>query len=197
MIELSNASEAKLYFENIVKKMNGVKINSVFSACPSFNNNNGYRLYSDDTPIYIIFENGQCLIIEYRFIDALCVDFCQLNEEEHELIKEATIKDFFNCLIDIHNYSKNNEDESVYEKYETKTISLEYDTLSSIELRPVTEEYEKWIDGDIDYVVPNKDTFDEIKFIMTNNNTFIICADDAYVDGYVMAWSTDAKESTI
>lgn len=41
MIELSNASEAKLYFENIVKKMNGVKINSVFSACPSFNNNYG------------------------------------------------------------------------------------------------------------------------------------------------------------
>ena len=27
---------------------------------------------------------------------------------------------------------------------------------------------------------------------MTNDNTFIIRADEAYVDGYIMAWSTDA-----
>ena len=46
-------------------------------------------------------------------------------------------------------------------------------------------------------LAPNEDTFDEIKFIMTNGNIFIICADDAYVDGYVMAWSTHAKEPTI
>jgi hypothetical protein len=32
---------------------------------------------------------------------------------------------------------------------------------------------------------------------MTNDNTFIIRADEAYVDGYVMAWSTDAEESII
>jgi predicted nucleotidyltransferase len=51
---------------------------------------------------------------------------------------------------------------------------------------------EKWIDGDIDYVILTEDTFDEIKFTMTNDNTFIIRADEACVDGYVMAWSTDA-----
>ena len=197
MIELSNELEAKIYFENIIKEMNGVKICAVFSACPFFNNNSGFRRYEDDTPIYIIFENGQSLIIEYPFIDSLCVDFRPLNEKENELLKKATIKDFFNCSIDIHEYSENNEGESVYKKYETKIISLEYNTLFSIELRPVTEEYEKWIDGDIDYVTPTEDTFDEIKFTMSNGNTFIICADDAYVDGYVMAWSTDAEEHTI
>ena len=197
MIELSNALEAKIYFENIIKEMNGVKICAIFSACPFFNNNSGFRRYEDDTPIYIIFENGQCLIIEYPFIDSLCIDFRTLNEEENKLFKEATIKDFFNCSVDIHNYSENNEGKSVYKKYETKIISLEYDTLFSVELRPVTEEYEKWIDGDIDYMVPTEDTFDEIKFKMSNGSTFIICADDAVVDGYVMAWSTDAKESVI
>jgi hypothetical protein len=170
---------------------------AVFSNSPWFNDNSGYRRYEDRSPIYIIFENGQCLIVEYPFIDSLCVDFRPLNEKENELLKKATIKDFFNCSIDIHEYSENNEGESVYKKYETKIISLEYNTLFSIELRPVTEEYEKWIDGDIDYVTPTEDTFDEIKFTMTNGNTFIICADDAYVNGYVMTWSTDAKESTI
>ena len=43
MIELSNAAEAKLYFENIIKELNGVKICAVFSASPWFNNNSGYR----------------------------------------------------------------------------------------------------------------------------------------------------------
>ena len=88
MIKLSNAAEAKLYFENIIKKLNGVKICAVFSDSPLFNDNNGYRLYRDDTPIYIVFENGQCLIIDYRFIDALCVDFRPLNQCEKELLNE-------------------------------------------------------------------------------------------------------------
>ena len=189
MIELSNASKAKLYFENIIKEMNGVKICAVFSACPFFNNNSDFRRYEDDTPIYIIFENGQCLIIEYPFIDSLHVDFRPLNEDENELLKKALIKDFFNCSVDIN--------DSRYKAYETKIISLEYDALSSIELRPVTDEYEKWIDGNIDYVAPNEDTFDEIKFKMSNGSTFIICADGAVIDGYVMVGSTDAKESII
>ena len=55
MTELSKASEAKLYFENIIKKLNGVKICAVFSASPWFNNNSGYRRYEDRSPIYIIF----------------------------------------------------------------------------------------------------------------------------------------------
>ena len=197
MVELSKASEAKLYFENIIKKLYGVKICVVFSASPWFNNNSGYRRYEDRPPLYIIFENGQCLIIKYPFIDSLCVDFRPLNEEENALLEKVTIKDYFNCSIDIQKYSENNEGESDCKKYETKIISLEYDTLSSIELRPVTKEYEKWIDDDIDYVTPTEETFDEIKFTMSNGNTFIICADDAYVDGYVMAWSTDAEEHTI
>lgn len=34
-----------------------------------------------------------------------------------------------------------------------------------------------------------------IKFTMTNDNTFIISADDAYVDGYVVTCSTDVVYS--
>ena len=67
MLELSKASDAKSFFEDIIEKMRGIKISSIFSACPSFNNHSGYRSYSEDTPIYILFENGYALIIEYRF----------------------------------------------------------------------------------------------------------------------------------
>lgn len=51
MIELSNAAEAKLYFENIIKELNGVKICAVFSASPWFNDNSGYRRYEDRSPV--------------------------------------------------------------------------------------------------------------------------------------------------
>ena len=197
MIELSNASEAKLYFEKIIKEMNGIKISSVFSLCPSFNNNIGYRRYREDTPVYIIFENGKCLIIEYRFIDSLCVELRSLNEEENELFEKALIKDFFNCTVDLHRYNNGENSEATYIKYATATISLEYDTLSSVELCPVTKDYEKWINGNIDYVAPTPQTFDEIKFKMSNGNTFILCADNAIFDGYVSVWSLDAKESSI
>ena len=195
---MSKASEAKRFLEEIIKKMRNIKIKTVFSAGPFFSSNKGYRRYEDDTPIYIVFENDECLIIDYRFIDALYMDFRSLNSEENALLEKTMIKDFFNCTVDIHRWAKNDNGESVAGAVDhTEIISLEYDAISNIDLRPVREEYEKWIDGDIDYVTPTKDTFDEIKFTMSNGNTFIICADDAYVDGYVMAWSTDAKESII
>lgn len=198
MLELSTASAAKAYFNDIIAKMEGVKIKSVFSPSPFFNSHLGYREYEDDTPIYIVFENGQCLIIEYRFIDTLCVDFRPLNEEEEATLEKQLIKDYFNCSVDIHSWDKNDNGESVVGDMDrTETISLEYDTLVDTELRQVTEEYSKWIDGDIDSVSPTNETFDQIKFILGNGNTFVVCADDAEVDGYIMAWSTDAKESTI
>jgi hypothetical protein len=198
MTELFTASKAKIYFEEILKKMQNIKIRAVFSAGPFFSSNMGYRRYEDDAPIYVLFENNECLIIDYRFIDLLYIDFRPLNSKENALLEKVMIKDFFNCSVDIHRWDKNDKGESVVGAIDhTETISLEYEAISSIDLRPVTEEYEKWIDGDIDYVTPTEDTFDEIKFTMSNGNTFIICADHAYVDGYVMAWSTDAEESII
>ena len=108
------------------------------------------------------------------------------------------IKDFFNCSVDIHRWDRNDNGESVVGAIDhTEIISLKYDAISAIDLRPVKGEYSKWIDGDIDYVPSSEETFDQIKFTMRNGNTFVICADDAEVDGYVMAWSTDAKESII
>ena len=40
-----------------------------------------------------------------------------------------------------------------------------------------------------------KETFDEIKFTMSNGKSFVICADDAEVDGYALVWSEDTDET--
>ena len=50
-------------------------------------------------------------------------------------------------------------------------------------------------DNDVDYVSPTKETFDEIKFTMSNGKSFVICADDAEVDGYALVWSEDTDET--
>jgi hypothetical protein len=158
----------------------------------------GYRKYEDKDSVYIVFENGQCLIIDYLFVDTLRVDFHSLTDEEKTALENRSIKDFFNCSVDIHSRTKNDSGEYVVGEIDrTLTISLEYDSISSIDLRSVTKEYLKWIDNDINYVSPSNETFDQIKFVMNNGNTFVICADGADVDGYVMVWSNEAKETTV
>ena len=197
MLKCSKASEANTYLNNIAKKMHGIKIKKIFSECPSFSTVNGFRRYKDDTLLYILFENEQCLIINYRFIDSLCIDFRILTEEEKDIREHQLIKDFFNCTTEIHTWAKNEKGELIVGKIDhTEIISLEYDALQSIDLRPVTTKYSKWTKQGLDYVVPSAETFDEIKFTMNNGNTFTLCPEDADMDGYIMVWSVDAKEST-
>ena len=198
MVELSKASPAKNYFDDIVKQVSGVKIRSISSLSPSYHSHLGYRKYSDRNPVYIVFENGQCLIIDYLYVDALRVDFHPLTDKEKIDLENRFIKDCFNCSLDIHGWVKNdNGKHALGDIVRTEIIVLEYDSISAIELRPVTKEYLKWIDGDIGYVSPSDETFDQIKFILSNGNTFVVCADDADANGYVMVWSTEAKETTI
>ena len=191
-IDFSDSTEANEYFSELLKTMHGVKIVAIFSYCPMFNNHQGYRTYEDGTEIYILFENGECLVVDYRFIDALSVSLHKFSEEEKKLHEEANPKDFFNDSTDIYNMTADNR--TVLRC--NQTISLEYDSLVSIELEKVTIPYAKWIDGDInDEVLPLSTTFEKIVFTMANGNTFVICPADAAVDGYTMVWSQDAQET--
>ncbi|MDE6598262.1 MAG: hypothetical protein K2K60_06455 [Clostridia bacterium] len=62
-----------------------------------------------------------------------------------------------------------------------------------VELKRVTENYSAWIDGGIvDGIKPTEETFSEIKFIMDNGKSFIMCADNPENDGYSLLWSKDA-----
>ena len=193
MVEFSKASEAKKFFDDLLIKVDGMQIKSICSFCPSFNSHAGYRIYSDCSPIYIEFENGQYLIIEYPFIDSLRVEFRMLDAKEIADNQDPAIKDYFNCSVDIYN-SRYGE---VGDINRTEVISLEYDALERVEIFPVKNKYYKWINKNIEHVMPTNETFREIKFIMTNGNSFSICGDSAWADGYILAWSTDAKESII
>ncbi len=183
-------SKAKEYLEKIIASVKGNKIQSIFSfSSPSWNRNNGYRTYMADDDIYILFENEMCLIISYLFIDALAMDFRKMTEQEKTDYEILLIKDYFNGAQDITDF-KTNTIKS------TESVKLDYSNIDSIFIRSVTDEYSKWIENDIDFVKPNAETFDQITFIMSNGNSFTVCADDAEADGYVRVWSESADCST-
>ncbi len=193
MLQLSKATETRSFFGNVINEVRGIKIKRIFSICPSWHMYKGHRLYSDCTPLYILFENGQCLILEYYFIDKLRAEFRQMTVEEIAEFQDLSLIDYFNSSDEIYNCVEG----EIADIDCTETIALEYGNLESVELRQVTWEYSQWINGNIESVLPTDEKFDEIKFIMSNGNTFVICGDDAYADGYVLAWSTDSEETTL
>jgi len=188
MTDFSKKSEMIKYFDSIMGDLTLSKIKAVFSIAPlSWNSNKGYRIYSTDSEIFILFENEFCLIINYFFIDDLNIQFRKLTSLEKDEYNKLRTKDFFNTENDIHDYRTDTV-------YQTETCNLEYGNIAEVSLRSVTEDYSKWLGNDIDFVSPTDETFDEIKFTMSNGKSFIVCPDDAIADGYALFWSDDTNE---
>jgi hypothetical protein len=189
MTDFSKKSETIKYFNSIMQDLQQSKIKAIFSIAPmSWNHHRGYRTYSTDTEVYILLENEFCLVIDYRFIDALDIQFRKLTSLEEDAYCKLREKDFFNTVNDIHDFRTN-------KIYRTETCNLEYSSIADVSLCSVTNDYSKWLEDGIDFVAPTDETFDEIKFTMSNGKSFIICADDAEVDGYTLFWSENTDEA--
>lgn len=187
--DFSNGIEVQTYFDKLIKSLRGVKIVSVFSRSSWFSHWGNRRTYSEDSEVYILFENGQGLVIFYPFIDALSVSLRPLSEEEKAL---AADMDYFNDISDI--YARLPDGQLVLD--ETLGISLEYDSLEKVSIEYVRGPYSKWINHElVDYVSPIHSPFEDITFTMANGNSFVIAPDDAIADGYTLAWSEDAQET--
>ena len=188
MTDFYKKSETIKYFNSIMQDLQQSKIKAIFSIAPmSWNHHRGYRTYSTDTEVYILLENEFCLVIDYRFIDALDIQFRKLTSLEEDAYCKLREKDFFNTVNDIHDFRTN-------KIYRTETCNLEYSSIADVSLRSVTNDYSKWLEDGIDFVAPTDETFDEIKFTMSNGKSFIICADDAEADGYTLFWSENTDE---
>ena len=181
MTDFSKKSEAKKYFDSILESLQQSEVTAICTLSPmSWNHHRGYRTYSTDTEIYILFKNEYCLVITYRFIDALNIEFRKLTalEENHYKLRE---RDCFNTS----------------KVYQTENCNLEYGSIVDVLFRSVTKEYSKWIDNDVDFVSPTEETFDEIKFTMSNGKSFVICPDSAEADGYTLFWLEDTIETIV
>ena len=110
----------------------------------------------------------------------------RVTEKELEGYRKTLTADYFNCVHKVHNAH-------TMQITEVDKVDLQYGKIVDVKLKPVKVEYNKWVEGHLIVVQPDKETFSEMEFVMDNGASFIVCADDAESDGYSLLWSNDAS----
>ena len=183
--DLSCYSQTLMYFKNLLPKIKDIKVKAIYTPRPFWGFNQAYKIEADD-PVYILFENGKCLVIEYYFIDDLNIEYRKMTKDELNKFNNASYKDYFNREFDIY-------DGCALKPLEHYKIEFQYDSIVDMHIKKVTEEYNKWLDTGLDAVIPSNETFNEIEFIMDNGKSFKVLAEDSEMDGYVLVSSKDIK----
>lgn len=187
MKALSKKSTAQKFFDKLVSKMEGIKIKNVFAFDIGWSNHRGYRTYRIGIPfyIYILFENEECLVIQYPNINSLEAEVRPLTKEEIQRHEESPMKEFFNSTAYVYSEDISHKD----------TCFLEFDTMKSVEIRSVTEECSQYCREIYSYewVEPTEETFDEVKIIMNNGKSITFCGDTAEHMGDAFLWSEDSR----
>lgn len=192
MTSFSKRSQAEAFFAERINELRQAKVKAIFCDYPpSYNHCNSYRVYESESNLYILLENGKCLVIHYHFIDDLSVDYRLLTQEELANHKASVCKDCFHATDYVYC------DRTLCKIARTDTVSLDYGCITDISLSPITGEYDAWINGQIERVKPTEETFCEILFTMDNGKSFTVCPNDAWSDGYVLFWSEDAEEKSV
>ena len=118
-------NDAKEYFEKLLPTLSKKKIKKICSFDLSYNTHSGKIMYSIDEPLYIIFEDNTCLMVEYYFVSELRVEYRNLTNEE--IGEYEKLDDMFNVKHEIHN-------PRTYELSHIDTIELEYGYINEIEI---------------------------------------------------------------
>jgi len=180
------SSDLLEYFNKIIEKQNKNPIIKVYSKnfdCPD---DTEERRYDIDTEFYILFENQNVLIIDYRNIDSLYIEYKKLSRDELEEAAKMDCGDFFNRTDEVYNYKTMKMSRRI-------TSTFEYGYIKSIKYNKVNNEYEVWENSTTIAKKPNEETFDEIILVLDNNNEIHISPEPALSDGYVDIWCEGAK----
>lgn len=177
-------NNAKEYFEKLLPILKQKKIKKLCSFDSTYNTHLGKIMYSIDAPLYIIFEDNTCLIIEYYFVSELRIEYRKLTNEE--IVEYEKLNDLFNSKYEIYN-------PNTYTLSRIDTVELEYGYINEIEINKFSHEYEAWVEHSIALIPASDETFNEIAFIMNNKKAVCICPEDAESDGYLDIWVDDSN----
>ena len=188
MYDFSKKSDTQKYLSEILKKVKTAKIIGVLANLWIFKRD-GVFTYEQDGPVYIKFDNGRCLIVNYLCIDELKIEYREMTEEEIEYYSHAPFEDCFNRVTNVYKDGESHEIEYV------QRSTLEYGRLTGIELKPVIGKYLAWVNNRLIELESTAETFGLMTFCMDNGKKFFIEPEDAEMDGYSDLWSTDAIQS--
>jgi len=180
------SSDLLKYFNMIIEKQKNnpiIKVYTKYNDCP---NDIEKMRYDIDTEFYILFENQYALIIDYRNIDSLYIEYKKMTREELEEAAKIDCQDFFNRIDEIY-------DGKTIKMLKRVTSIFEYGYIKDIRYDRVNTKYEVWEDNSIIQESPSEETFEEIVLILDNNNEIHIYPQPALTDGYVDIWCKGAK----
>lgn len=191
MVDFAKRADVIKYFKSIKNELQYVKIKSIFSFDERYGHSpSGVREYNTAEDVFILLENGNALVINYRYINTLDIQLRQLTQDEINEYDDLLIKDYFNAVINVY-------DAQTKEIKSTEICELEYGSILNVFLDRVKVEYTKWKNNDLVFVEPTEETFCAIKFIMSNGKTFVISPLPAESGGDTRIFSEDANETII
>ena len=183
--DLSKKSHAESYFSAFLSLVKNIKVKAIYTPAPFLiSEENEYTIMADQ-PIYIVFENGKCLAVEYYYIDELMLDYREMTKEEKRIRRKDKRKDFFNYKnITYKNYGDELIPDTVYK------VQSPYGCISKIKVESVKGKYNKWLSTGLESVQATAETFNKIVIELDNSNELCIYAEDAEIDGYCIVYTT-------
>ncbi len=160
-----------------------------------------YELQSE--PLYILFEDNNCLIIDYYFYSVFYIEYRPLNDEELKMSIDPSSglkKDHFNSHHEIYGWDCDEEGRKIDESFRVKKavdIKGTYSPITGFKVEGFHHGYEKWIsNGKTSSIVDipaGGDYFKDVTIILENGIEIDICPEDAWADGYYDLFIRDSN----
>ena len=194
--DIQTKTELEFVFNILKEKIKNQYIKRIFSfddAIPGKNNNLiEYNTLED--PLYILFEDDYCLIIEFTNYSSIYLDYRKITPEEvKQGIGNISNKDidYLNNYHEIHGWDFDENRNRIEESFRMKQIIEihgKYDKINDIQIEGFNDSYEKWIsNGNASSMITipaGGDYFKSIKLALNNGLEISMCPQDAEMDGY-------------
>lgn len=194
--DIQTRTELEFVLDVIKKKVGNININRIFSfddAIPR-KDNNKIEYNTLEEPLYFLFDNDYCLIIEFTNYSSIYLDYRKITPEKiKQTIGSVSNKDidYLNNYHEIHGWDFDENRNRIEDSFRMKEIIEmhgNYDKISDIQIYGFDGSYEKWIsNGSISSMITipaGGDYFKSIKFILNNGIKISMCPQDAEMDGY-------------
>ncbi len=188
---IQTKTEAEYIFESLKDKIIYHNVKRVFSMDALFPSKSGdeYTTGGCEHPLYILFDDDNCLIINFMFYSELYMEYRMITKEELGKINEKEI-DYLNFEINFHEWDYDDSGKRLDGSHVKEIINMngKYDKLESVKVIGFNHEYWKWVnngEGCGMVLIPaGGDYFDELIFTLKNGIEIHICPEDAEADGY-------------
>lgn len=194
--DIQTKTELEFVLDVLKEKIGDSSIKRIYSlddAIPRKENNKIEYTTLED-PLYILFDNDYCLIIEFTNYSSIYLDYRKITPEEiQQGIGNISNKDidYLNNYHEIHGWDFDENRNRIEESFRMKEIIEihgNYDKINDIQIDGFNDSYEKWIsngsNSSMITIPTGGDYFKSIKFILNNGIEIIVCPQDAEMDGY-------------